>query len=156
MHYWQKGELPNDDAQLARIARMSPDEWSRIRPILQDFFHSGWKRKGVEKELAAAKQRMEAGRKGGRTTQSMRGNNQANVKRPPKQNSSEPTSACPSASVVVVVEREGGEQGADGSEDPRARDRKIDAEFEEWWGGYPHKVGKGDARKSFARVRSSS
>jgi len=43
MHYWQKGGLPDDDAQLARIARMSPEEWSKARSIIQAFFGSGWK-----------------------------------------------------------------------------------------------------------------
>ena len=32
MTYWQRGEpLPNDDKRLARIARMTPDEWADAR-----------------------------------------------------------------------------------------------------------------------------
>jgi uncharacterized protein YdaU (DUF1376 family) len=72
MHYWRKGGLPYDDAQLARIARMSPEEWSKVRPIIEAFFEPGWTHKRIEKELAEVRQRTEAGRKGGRTTQSKR------------------------------------------------------------------------------------
>jgi len=57
--------------------------------------------------------------------------------------------------VVVVVEEEAGTQGAGKSGDTRARDCKSDAEFEQWYSGYPHKVGKAAARRSFFAARSS-
>jgi uncharacterized protein YdaU (DUF1376 family) len=123
MHYWRKGGLPDDDPQLARIARMSPEEWSKVRSVIEAFFEAGWMHKRIEKELAESKQRTEAGRKGGRTTQSKRsldGDNQATVKRAPKQNSREP----PSATVIVTVEGERGKRGAGGSGDTRARLQK--------------------------------
>jgi uncharacterized protein YdaU (DUF1376 family) len=32
MNYWQRGgPLPDDDARLARIARVGPREWARMR-----------------------------------------------------------------------------------------------------------------------------
>ena len=158
MHYWRKGGLPDDDAQLARIARMSPEEWSKVRPIIEAFFEPGWTHKRIEKELAEVKQRTEAGRKGGLTTQrkrSLDAEDQATVKRSPKQKSSEPPSDPASTTVIVTVEGERREQGVGGSEDTRGRGCKNDAEFEQWYGGYPHKVGKAAARKSFFAARSS-
>lgn len=38
MHYWQTGGLPADDASLARIARVSPRHWPRVRGIIEPFF----------------------------------------------------------------------------------------------------------------------
>lgn len=51
MHYWAVGELPDDDRQLARIACMTEREWRRARPIIQRFFHSGWRHHRIDSEL---------------------------------------------------------------------------------------------------------
>lgn len=53
-HYWLRGGLPADDAALARIARMSPQEWRKARATIQAFFHDGWKHKRIDEELAHA------------------------------------------------------------------------------------------------------
>lgn len=50
-HYWVTGSLPDDDAQLARIAGCSPEEWFLDKPVLQAFFHDGWRHRRVEAEL---------------------------------------------------------------------------------------------------------
>ena len=52
MHYWQKGGLPDDDAQLSAIARMTADEWKRERDIIAALFQPGWKHKRIDRELA--------------------------------------------------------------------------------------------------------
>lgn len=54
MHYWQNGGLPEDEAALARIARMSPSEWKRNRPIIVAFFGQDWRHKRIDAELAHA------------------------------------------------------------------------------------------------------
>jgi uncharacterized protein YdaU (DUF1376 family) len=51
MHYWVTGALPDDDSQLAAIAKLTPEEWAANRPVLQAFFEHGWKHKRVEAEL---------------------------------------------------------------------------------------------------------
>jgi uncharacterized protein YdaU (DUF1376 family) len=56
MHYWQNGGLPNEDRRLARIARMSPDEWSESREVLFDLFDDGWSHHRIEAELKAAQE----------------------------------------------------------------------------------------------------
>lgn len=69
-HYWSTGSLPNDDRQLAAIARMSAAEWKRARPIIEAFFDPGWRHGRVEKDLATARasyeKRAKAGEKGGK------------------------------------------------------------------------------------------
>ena len=69
MHYWRKGELPDDDRQLAKITKLTRKTWCEYRPILQDFFHSGWKHKRIDAELErvmrVSEKRAMAGQKGG-------------------------------------------------------------------------------------------
>lgn len=52
MDYWQNDGLPDDDRQLARIAKMTDREWKRARPVLQAFFYNGWKHKRIDEEIA--------------------------------------------------------------------------------------------------------
>ena len=56
MHYWRTGSLPDDDRQLARIARATPAEWRGARPVIEAFFLPGWKHKRIEHELAKARE----------------------------------------------------------------------------------------------------
>ena len=51
MHYWRKGELPDDDKQLSKITKLPLKTWCDYRPTLQDFFHEGWKHKRIDAEL---------------------------------------------------------------------------------------------------------
>lgn len=70
MHYWQHEGLPDCDEELSAIARMSADEWAKHKPVLQRFFHSGWKHKRIDAEIAEAKEkyskRAAAGQRGGK------------------------------------------------------------------------------------------
>jgi uncharacterized protein YdaU (DUF1376 family) len=56
MNYWQRGKpLPNDDVQLARIARMGRKEWNANKAELRSFFYEEenlLKHGRVESELA--------------------------------------------------------------------------------------------------------
>jgi uncharacterized protein YdaU (DUF1376 family) len=69
MHYWRKGELPDDDKQLSKITKLPLKTWCEYRPTLQDFFHEGWKHKRIDAELAkmmrVSEKRAIAGQKGG-------------------------------------------------------------------------------------------
>jgi uncharacterized protein YdaU (DUF1376 family) len=69
MHYWRKGELPDDDRRLSKITKLPLRTWGEYRPTLQDFFHSGWKHKRIDAELArmmrVSEKRAIAGQKGG-------------------------------------------------------------------------------------------
>jgi uncharacterized protein YdaU (DUF1376 family) len=69
MHYWRKGELPDDDRQLSKITKLPFKTWCEYRPTLQDFFHDGWKHKRIDAELEkmmrVSLKRAVAGQKGG-------------------------------------------------------------------------------------------
>src|SRR3989304_8293096 len=53
-HYWLRGGLPDDDASLSRIARMSTNEWRKAKTKIQAFFFDGWRHKRIDEELAHA------------------------------------------------------------------------------------------------------
>lgn len=63
MTYWQRGEaLPSDDRKLARIARMTPDEWAENREDLEEFFQvseTHWQHKRIEAELQKVREKSE-------------------------------------------------------------------------------------------------
>lgn len=69
-HHWSTGELPDDDKQLATITRMTAGKWKRARPVLQKFFHEGWRHGRIAKDLEAAhanyQKRAKAGAEGGK------------------------------------------------------------------------------------------
>lgn len=73
MHYWRKRELPDDDKQLAAIAKLPLRIWLDVKETIQAFFHDGWKHKRVEAELQkrmeVSNKRAAAGAKGGHKTQ---------------------------------------------------------------------------------------
>lgn len=52
LQYWQDGSLPDNERQLARIARMDAREWKDARDVLSCFFSEGWKHKRIDAELA--------------------------------------------------------------------------------------------------------
>ena len=54
MHYWQNGSLPADERLLARLARMSKDEWAESRDVLAMLFGPNWTHKRIDTELAKA------------------------------------------------------------------------------------------------------
>jgi uncharacterized protein YdaU (DUF1376 family) len=54
MDYWQNDKLPDDERQLARIAKLTDREWKACRSTLQAFFHDGWKHERIDAEIAEA------------------------------------------------------------------------------------------------------
>jgi uncharacterized protein YdaU (DUF1376 family) len=58
MHHWQHGKLPGDDAQLARIAKVHPPHWPRLKRVLMPFFSiqedGSYIQKRMVKELSKA------------------------------------------------------------------------------------------------------
>lgn len=75
MHYWRFGCLPNDDVRLARIARVTVDEWKLLTPAIGPLFEDDWRDIKLEEQREEAegkhKARVEAGRKGGKAKQSL-------------------------------------------------------------------------------------
>lgn len=56
MAYWVNDGLPDDDRQLATIAKVTDREWRAMRPVLVQFFDDGWKHNRIEEELAKARE----------------------------------------------------------------------------------------------------
>ena len=87
MHYWANGGLPNDDRQLAGIARMTDREWKLHRAVLLAFFkgEGEWRHKRIDEELEDAQEKYEklsrAGRDG--NAKRWRGDRQAIPMRSP-------------------------------------------------------------------------
>jgi uncharacterized protein YdaU (DUF1376 family) len=54
MHYWQKGGLPADERMIARVARMTTEQWAESREVLALMFGDGWTHKRIDTELAKA------------------------------------------------------------------------------------------------------
>lgn len=58
MALWQHKTLPQDDARLARIARLDAAGWSAVRPMLLPLFGGGWTHAKLEQQrLTAEKER---------------------------------------------------------------------------------------------------
>jgi uncharacterized protein YdaU (DUF1376 family) len=64
MHYWRRGGLPDNDAQLARVCHVSEAEWQDIRSTLAALFDAEWKHKRIEAELVRSEARSAAGKAG--------------------------------------------------------------------------------------------
>ncbi|MCM2293053.1 YdaU family protein [Allorhizobium sp. BGMRC 0089] len=54
MHYWQHGHLPENERVIARIAKLTPDQWDESRDILAMLFGPCWTHKRIDAELAKA------------------------------------------------------------------------------------------------------
>lgn len=69
MHYWRKQGLPDDDKQLAAIAKLPLRIWLDMKETIQAFFHDGWSHKRIDEELhrraVVSNKRAEAGARGG-------------------------------------------------------------------------------------------
>jgi uncharacterized protein YdaU (DUF1376 family) len=83
MHYWRKHELPEDDKQLAAIAKLPLRIWLDCKETLQAFFYAGWRHKRVEAELerrrVVSEKRAAAGYRGGSRSQMNRAILEANA-----------------------------------------------------------------------------
>lgn len=55
MEQWSSGELPNDDARLARILGCSVEEWLAVRPGIRRYFDENWSNKRVAEEISKTK-----------------------------------------------------------------------------------------------------
>lgn len=98
MDYWTNGALPDDDAVLATVARLSRLRWKKHRPALEQFFiirDGQWHHKRVDAERdkanAFADKQRANGAKGGRPRKPDEGDAQPKqeAKRNPTQNPNE-------------------------------------------------------------------
>lgn len=52
--YWTGGGLPHDESALARIARLSKEEWLENRSTLAALFEAGWRLPDLDAGIAKA------------------------------------------------------------------------------------------------------
>lgn len=112
MHYWQQESLPTDETRLARIARMTPKEWSNARATLAALFDSDWKHGRIDAEIAVTDEKYEkragAGHKGGKASALAR--KQAKLEAEAKQtasNASAKSNQPPSQPVIPEAKASG-------------------------------------------------
>ena len=102
MDYWMNGPLPDNDAALASIARMTPDAWSIARAQLKHYFSiedGCWKQKRVEEELAAATEKKRKAREKAKKAASARWDEcKEDATSTPSSNASAKHEECPSPS----------------------------------------------------------
>lgn len=134
--------LPDDDKRLARVVRMTPAKWSKVRPVLAEFFDisdGAWRQKRLEKEWSGVQARVaknrDNGSKGGRP-KSLEENKTEN---PVGSSEKTETITQPKASHNHI------------QTDANASDAR--AGFAEWYAAYPHKVGKAAAEKAYVAAR---
>ena len=147
MEYWTVGNLPTDDASLARIACMLPSEWKKAKATIAAFFTSEWRHKRIDKELARAaeissKRRASAVQrycKPGAIAEQVQSESTANAELLDTHARVSCSSFLSSSSDTPLEGKEDSEEQACGK-------------FAEFWNNYPHKVGKKDAAKAFAKA----
>lgn len=156
MAYWRRGgPLPADDDRLARIAKASPSEWRKLRPVMLEFFKEIdglWHNKRSDIELAKANARYlaksQAGANGAakrwQTDSTGNGTGIALPGDQPKSNGSRNDSSSPSQNVSSETFTPKAPKGAEYAED-----------FEAFWKAYPRTKGmsKLDASKAWEKLR---
>ena len=162
MHYWQHGGLPDDDRRLARIARMTEEEWGGTRDTIAEFFRSGWKHKRIDQELADAYEltakRSAAGKAGAsaRYGKRMANEEQTHGKRMPRAGSGKGTTSEDTPSVQEEASPREVSPPAEPLH-PSAPEPSCRIEFDmTFWPAYPHKVGRPAALRAFIAKRQEA
>lgn len=142
MHYWTNGGLPDDERRLARIARMSEDEWRAARDELASFFQDGWRHARIDAELAKSEE-ISSKRKAAAEQRHNKSNANASANAEQVQTQSQPQSQVSSNELTKTRGK-------------RAQ-RGFSPEFEEFWSAYPRRPGnpKELASRKFETLRAA-
>jgi uncharacterized protein YdaU (DUF1376 family) len=155
MAYWVSGKLPNDDRQLATIAKLTDREWKACKAVLAEFFGPDWSsHKRIDKELAETAKRGEV--------LSEKARNAAN-KRWSKHAASMPQASpehIPSNAprCTLHTSHNTKEEKIESCAVAKATRPKHSIDFEEFWKSYPRRQGanpKTPAFKAFDAVVKS-
>lgn len=137
MHYWQNGRLPENERVIARIAKLTTEQWEESRDMLAMLFGPGWSHKRIDAELSRADEIIEKRRAAAESRYS-KGKNQSS-----DANAKHVQSKCSDTGVPPLTDNQSSSLG---SEDARAPD------FDQFWEVYPNKVGEPAARKAFSKA----
>jgi uncharacterized protein YdaU (DUF1376 family) len=149
MAMWRAGgSLPNEEHKLARIVGLSPARWRRVGCDVLAFFEvskTEITQKRLTKEIEKAKEksskRAEAGAKGG-IAKSLKDKEAA-------------------VAIAANLPRHSSEPEPDTEREDKKKSAAkaallTEAEFAEWYAGYPNKVAKPAALKAFAKARQKA
>lgn len=180
MDYWKNGALPDNDAILAQITRLSPDAWSMHRAVLEHFFtveNGEWKHKRIEREMNAARDKKQKASEKAKAAAQARwekeADQQAKQEQSGEQCSKHATSntqamheECPSPSpspspLQTPAPSEKKSPQAAGSGEPGTKKKNTyPEEFERAWKAYPKRNGDNPKRSAHqawaARVKSGA
>ena len=147
--WMRRGKLPNDDAQLMRIARCDKAAWKRVKTDVMAFFVAGadgltQKRLAVEyaKALTANTAQHENGKKGGRPKKA-----KPNPTETHGFSGQEPKSN-PTESPLQIQREEAKDQKLKAT----VRQAELRADFDAFYQAYPRKQAKADALKAWKQV----
>ncbi|ACI55715.1 protein of unknown function DUF1376 [Rhizobium leguminosarum bv. trifolii WSM2304] len=141
MHYWQNGALPENERVIARIAKLSPEQWEESRDMLAMLFGPGWKHKRIDAELEKADEIIEKRRAAAEARYS-KGKNQTS-----DANAMHVQSKCSDTGEKPFTDNHSSSLR---SEDARAP--VINPDFERFWDAYPNKTGRPSAEKAFSQA----
>jgi len=134
MHYWQNGALPTNERIIARIAKMSPEQWEESREVLAMLFGPGWVHKRIDAELSKADEIIEK-RRSAASARHVKSKSNASAQH--MQGNCSDTGVPPLTDNLSSSLR---------SEDASASD------FDAFWAIYPHRVGEPAARSALLKA----
>lgn len=158
MAYWRNGgPLMADDARLSRIAKASPTEWKRLRPVMLEFFTEEdgvWISKRSDIEIEKATRRMEAKSSAGKRGAESRWQTHSNRIDLPL--------AEPVAEAIADPMTKNGSSPSPTQEERKERknmsaNADADAEFSQFWKEYPRtkNMSRKDALKAWKSLKAS-
>jgi uncharacterized protein YdaU (DUF1376 family) len=146
MNYWQRGEaLPCEDRKLARIARMTDEEWAGVRGDIAEFFNETiagtWQHGRIEAELNKVREKSEKASSAGKASAQRRSNER-------------------STDVQQTFNHTDTDTDTDTDTEKKETTRAMRADapsgFIEFWAQYPNRIGRGAAVKAFVKARSKA
>lgn len=146
MHYWCHDGLPPENGKLAKIAKLSREQWDEVRDTLADLFLDDWRHKRVEEELAKAKALIAKKKAAGKAGASARyGRGIADAEQTHAH-----AGICEGTDLDTSPAEEEEASPREGTTSaPMAR-----LEFAStFWPEYPHKVGRSTAAEAFVKAR---
>ena len=173
MHSWRTGPLPDDDRQLAAIARTELAAWRRMADTIRAFFaaENGALVQGrLERTRSEQGEKIEQRRAAGRASAAARNGQRNANERPTKtQRAFNERSTSVGASLPLSLEQTTRESESEAEKEERKKEDSPFAtltpstaapprprppdDFEDWWSAYPRKVGKDAARRAYGAAR---
>ena len=149
MDYWRSGKLPDDDAVLSQITKLTPNAWSNAKAMLSQFFsieNGYWVHKRVEQEIELAKTNKDKNhRRAVQAAQARWGSKQEKDDTEIDANSNATSNASSNAQAMLKQCP---------SPSPSPIDKSIySPSFEKFWSAYPKHEGKKKAFEAWKRVK---